>query len=322
MGLANLVRPGTDEALARVAAKSNIPYALSTAASTRMERIIELAPSHTWFQLYVGRDPLITDDLVRRAKDAGISTLLVTVDIPAPGKRVRDLTNGLTVPLRPSLKGVIDLALHPRWLLQAIGGGTPRFESLEQYSPAGGGPMAHATYVAQHLSSGQLDWDTINRIRGLWPHHMVIKGILHPEDARRALKAGVNGIVVSNHGGRQLDAAPASIEVLPSIREAVGQHVSILLDSGIRSGDDIVRALAAGADFVLIGRPFLYGVAALGIEQGPGRAIQIFLDEMRNTLVHLGCRTVGDLDGSHLWQSPDGPVHQSRAVGGAHHLQK
>lgn len=304
MGLANIVRAGTDEALAAAAAKANLPYVLSTAGSTELERITEVAPKNTWFQLYVGREPKITDDILARVERAGVSILLVTIDVPTAGRRVRDLTNGMTIPFRPRLSSVLDLAAHPRWLLQAVSGGQQRFRMLDRYSGSTRGSLAHASYVAHHLSSGRLDWETIRHIRGLHKGNLVLKGVLNPKDARRAKDLGVDGLVVSNHGGRQLDAAPSSLEVLPSIRAAVGARMPILLDSGVMSGEDIVKALAYGADFVFLGRAFLYGVAGLGLANGPRVTIEILLDEIRNTLIHLGCPNIAALKSEHVWRTP------------------
>ncbi|GEO16706.1 alpha-hydroxy-acid oxidizing enzyme [Microvirga aerophila] len=302
VGLANLVRHGTDEALARAAVRANIPYALSTAGTTSIERIAKVAPEHAWFQLYVGEDPAITDDLITRAKRAGISVLLVTVDVPAPGKRVRDLVNGLTLPLRPSPAVLADAARRPAWVLQMLRGGAPRLETIAPYF-RDQTEKPHASQIARRVSSPRLDWAELERIRCKWHGHLVVKGILNPDDAIRAAEMGADGIVVSNHGGRQLDAAPASIEMLPLIRKAVGDRIKILFDSGVRSGDDVARALSSGADFVLIGRPFLYSVAALGLEAGPDRLIEILSLEFANTLVHLGCSGVEQLRSEHVWQS-------------------
>lgn len=300
VGLANLVRSGTDEALARAAMKANIPYALSTAGTTSIEKIAAAVPGHSWFQLYVGDDPKITDDLIDRAERSGISVLLATVDVPAPGKRVRDLVNGLTLPLRPSPAVIADTALRPCWLLQMLTGGVPKLETIAPYFQ-NETEKPHASQIARRVSSPRFDWVELKRIRARWQGPLVIKGILNPSDAVRAADLGADGVVVSNHGGRQLDAAPASIEMLPMVRKAVGERIKILFDSGIRSGDDIARALALGADFVLVGRPFLYSVAALGLEEGPKRLISILLSELENTAVHLGCSAIDQIGDSCIW---------------------
>lgn len=300
MGLANLVRPGTDVALARAAAAANIPYALSTAATTGLEEIAAIAPANGWFQLYAGANRDIVDDLIRRVEAAGFSTLMVTVDVPIVGRRIRDLENGLTIPIRPTLRGALDLARRPAWTLRALRGGAPRMETMARYVKPNVSAVAHAALIAKQIASIGLHWDELERIRARWPRSLVVKGVLHPEDAERALNIGADGIVVSNHGGRQLDSAPSSIAMLPAIRAAVGDRLKLLLDSGVRTGDDIARALAAGANFVLLGRPFLYGIAALGLEAGPETTIRILTEELRITMAHLGCVAVERLGPAHL----------------------
>ncbi|MBM6594868.1 alpha-hydroxy acid oxidase [Microvirga pudoricolor] len=302
VGLANLVRAGTDEALARAAWKAQIPYALSTAGTTSIETIAKAVPGHAWFQLYVGEDPAITDDLIARAERAGITVLLVTVDVPAPGKRVRDLVNGLTLPLRPSPAVIADTAFRPRWLLQMLTGGVPKLETIAPYFKDER-EKPHASQIARRVSSPRFDWAELERIRKRWRGTLVVKGVLNPADAVRAADLGAEGVVVSNHGGRQLDAAPASIEMLPRVRDAVGDRLKVLFDSGVRSGDDIARALALGADFVLIGRPFLYSIAALGAERGPERLIGILSAELENTMIHMGCSAVDQIARSHIWSA-------------------
>lgn len=300
MGFADLIRPGTDRALAKAAKARNIAYCLSTAATTSIETIAAIAQENLWFQLYPGSDETIAAGLMRRALAAGVTTLFVTIDIPVPGKRPRDLVNGLSIPLKPSLKTILDVAAHPRWLWRAALGERPGMANFVDVRGAMSG-LAHAEFVSRQLSCPGLDWKRIEAIRQAWPHHLVIKGILNPQDAVRAQRLGADGIVISNHGGRQLDSAPASIEVLPAIREACGDRLKLILDSGVRSGDDIARSLASGADFVLLGRPFLFAVAALGLERGPAGIIDILQAEFLNTLVHLGCADAAELGSEHLW---------------------
>jgi (S)-mandelate dehydrogenase len=300
MGFADLVRPGTDRALARAAKARGIPYVLSTAATTAIETVSGIAQDNLWFQLYPGSDEAMAAGLIERALRAGVTTLLVTVDIPVPGKRPRDLANGLAIPLRPSLRTAADLALHPAWLVRALLGSRPGMANFVDSRGAMSG-LAHAEFVSRQLSCPALDWRRIEAIRKAWPHHLVIKGIVNPQDALAAARIGADGIVVSNHGGRQLDSAPAPIEVLPAMRAACGSDLVLILDSGVRTGDDIARALARGADFVLLGRPFLFAVAALGLAEGPETLIDLLRDEFVNTLIHLGCTQAAALDESFLW---------------------
>jgi (S)-mandelate dehydrogenase len=307
IGMGNLVRPGTDAALARAADRAGLVYILSTAATTALEEIAAECGA-TWFQLYVGRDAPITDDLIERADAAGLPVLVVTADVPAPGKRIRDLNNGFSLPLRPSLRMALDLASHPRWLLHAMIGGAPRFANLERYGAAGASAGSLADLMARQ-SSARLNWDLLESIRGRWQRQLVLKGVLHPEDALRAARLGIDAVIVSNHGGRQLDAAPSALQALIVVREAVGASAKVIVDGGVRSGEDIARALALGADFVLLGRPFLYAVAALGLERGPTYLIEQLADEFDCALAQLGCSNPADLRA--LFKSGD-PIRPGR----------
>ncbi len=298
IGMANLVRPGTDIALAQAAQRLDVPYVLSTAGTTTLEAINAVAPD-SWFQLYVGRDPAIVDDLVRRADTAGYPVLVVTADVPTPGKRLRDLRNGFTLPLRPSAKLAADLLTHPLWAWRTLRGGSPRFANLEAYIGPGASTQSLAGLMAAQ-SCARLDWDLLAHIRDRWPRALVLKGVLRPEDAAKAAALGVDAIGVSNHGGRQLDAAPAPIEILPAIRAAVPTHMPLILDGGIRSGEDIARALALGANMVLLGRPFLFAVAALGLERGPAALIAMLSDELDRAMGQLGCSFIDHIDGALL----------------------
>jgi L-lactate dehydrogenase (cytochrome)/(S)-mandelate dehydrogenase len=295
MGLCNLVAPGADLAVAAAAAKAGLPYCLSTAATTPIETIAPAAQASLWFQLYVTSEERVTFDLVRRAEDAGAGVLLVTLDVQTSSKRVRDLINGLTLPMRPSARTILNLARHPRWLLDSLRHGAPRFEMMSAYFPETGSAMSHAETTTKLLSTGLLDWTFLERLRERWRGRLVLKGVLDPEDAVRSAEIGVDGLVVSNHGGRQSDVAPASIEMLPEIKRAVGDRLTLMIDSGFRSGEDIVKAIALGADMVLLGRPFLFGVGALGTREGPARTVAILKDEIRTNLMLLGCKSLDEL---------------------------
>lgn len=308
IGMANLVRPGTDMALAHAAATAKIPYALSTAGTTAMEDIAQAAPE-SWFQLYVGRDADIVDDLIRRADDAGFPALIVTADVPAPGKRVRDLINGFTLPLKPSPRLGLDLIRHPGWGLRIAAGGAPRFANLENYSRPGASTQSLAQLMAAQ-SSARLDWDLLTQIRDRWPRKLILKGVMRGDDAQHAARIGVDAIAISNHGGRQLDAAPAPIEVLPAIRAALGETMPLILDGGIRTGEDIARALVLGADLVLLGRSFLYSVAALGLKSGPATLIAQLSDEFDRALGQLGAAAPVELDQRLLYSSEGSPLAQ------------
>jgi len=294
MGLGGLLWPKMEEHLARAAQAANIPYVLATPASASIERIAELAPDVFWFQSYgqPANDYKVTFDLLRRAAAAGARALLVTIDTPVRAKRPQDARNRLAVPFRPRLGTMIDIALHPAWALETLRAGTPRCENFLAYMD--GTPSADdvAKFVATQTRGGY-EWATIQRLRDAWPNALVIKGVLHPKDAELAKSIGADGIVVSNHGGRTFDGAPAAIDLLPTIKQVVGD-MTILLDSGPRSGLDIARAIAVGAHATITGRPFQYGVAAEGAA-GARHAIHIFTDELRQMMGQIGVKTLAEL---------------------------
>jgi (S)-mandelate dehydrogenase len=285
IGVGNLLWPRAEEMIARAALDANIPYTISTPACTSLETIREIAGDNAWFQLYVGRAEAMVQGLVDRADEAGYDVMFVTVDVPVPPRRLRDIRNNFTMPFAWTPSVIYQLMIHPTWTLQTAMAGRPRFANMERYAPTGG-----AQPVARYMSSqvtGKFDWDELKKMRDRWKRKLVPKGLLSAEDAEMAKKIGCDGVVVSNHGGRQLGSLPSSIEVLPEIRAAVGPDFPLILDSGIRSGEHIVKAIASGADFVLIGRAMMYAVAALGRE-GPKTAIELLSAEMLNTLGQIG----------------------------------
>ncbi|HEX7007707.1 MAG TPA: alpha-hydroxy acid oxidase [Alphaproteobacteria bacterium] len=297
-GLAGLIWPGADLILARAAVAADVPFILSTAATESLEEVAKVAPDHGWFQLYAGRDQDIVDDLVRRAHAAGYPVLVVTVDIPVPGKRDRDIRNGLTLPLRPRAATIVDVLSRPRWLLASARAGSPRFRNIEPYVKT-----ARAISLAEAMAvqtAGNFDWGRLARVRDAWPGKLVVKGLMAPEDVARAAEEGADGVILSNHGGRQLDAGVAPIEILPRALEAAAGRIPVMLDSGIRQGGDVVRALALGAAFCFVARATLYGVAAGGAA-GAAKALAILRDETDRTLGQLGCRSLGELGPDRLW---------------------
>lgn len=293
LGLSGLIWPDAACHFARTAADRNIPVALSTVATTSLEKIAEIAPQAAWFQLYIPNDEEITASLVKRAGDAGYRTLIVTVDVPALGRREKDIRNGLSVPPKISARNIFQAAMCPSWSLATLASGLPDFENLKQYVPEGTGLRGAAGYVSS-LARGHVSIDKLNKVRAQWKGNLVVKGILSAEDAKLAKQAGCDAIVVSNHGGRQLDAAPCPLKQVAVVREAVGGSMPILADSGVRSGLDIARMLAAGADFVLLGRAFAWGVAALGAK-GPDHVDYILRSQLQNVLSQVGCPTPDEL---------------------------
>lgn len=294
IGLANLTRPGADRMMAEAAASADLPFVLSTAATTRLEDIAAAAPGHAWFQLYAPADRRIALDLIRRARTAGMNALVVTVDVPVPAKRERDARNGFALPFRLSAATALDMARHPAWALAMARRGQPRFENLAPYAPPRASAQSLAAFMASQISPA-LAWTDLAWIREAWGDRpLIVKGLLSADDARRAVAAGADGIVVSNHGGRQLDSAPAPIDVLPEIAAAVGGETVVMLDSGIRRGADIVKALALGARFCFVGRAALYGIAAFG-RAGAARALAVLADEIDRCLGQIGCPRAAEL---------------------------
>ena len=315
VGLANVTWPGTDLALAGLARRANIPYALSTFATTDIERAGAAAGEGGWFQLYVARDDVITDDLLARAWAAGFRVLVFTVDVPAPSRRNRSIRNRLDIPLRWSPQLVLDCATHPRWALATVRAGQPTLANYTKYT--GSGDLNAAGRFATRWNKYGLDWSDLTRLRGRWQGGFVVKGILAPEDARLAVSHGADAVWVSNHGGRQLEAAPASLEVLPQVRAALPRSVPVLFDSGVRGGEDIVKALALGADMVLCGRAFMYGAGAGGAA-GIAKAHEILSAEVAAALAQIGVASMADLGRHVQWSQPpefaSGPAPEQTAT--------
>jgi L-lactate dehydrogenase (cytochrome) len=287
MGMCNLSWPGADRMLARAATRHNIPLCLSTAASSTIEETHERVGDRAWFQLYVGQSEEIAMELVRRAEAAVYPVLLLTVDVPQVAPRRRDLKNGFKVPLRFGPRQLFDFASHPRWSMQTLWRGVPRFANY----PAEG--------FVRDTGRGRIDWDFLYRLRERWSKTLIVKGVLSPQDALRIRDAGADAVYVSNHGGRQLDSAPPAIHRLPLIRDAVGSDYPLLFDSGVRNGEAVVKALALGADFVMLGRPFLYAIGAAGA-RGLEQVITALSNEISVTLAQLGRPAIADIDRSVL----------------------
>jgi isopentenyl diphosphate isomerase/L-lactate dehydrogenase-like FMN-dependent dehydrogenase len=297
VGLAGMIWPGAESMLAREAQQAQIPFVLSMVGTTALETIAEQTQGKAWFQLYPTADWEITEDLIKRAGTCGYRVLVVTVDTPVRAKRERELRNDLTLPLKLTPRNLFYSALCPVWATAQLRQGLPRFESLSRYAPTDKKSLGGVATFVSELTANGVTKEHLHRIRELWDGKLVVKGLLHAEDAISACDLGADGIIVSNHGGRQMDAAPASIEVLATFVEAVGERCAVMLDSGIRSGTDVLRAMATGAAFVFSGRSFYYGAAALG-ERGGRQAIEIFRDEITRGLAQLGCSQMSKLDGN------------------------
>lgn len=300
-GLAGLFRPGADLMLAAAARQADVPFLLSSASNAAWEDAIAIAPEHVWFQMYCTRDERINDDLVRRAREAGVRVLVVSVDVPVNSNRERNRRNGFTRPFRMTPGVVLEALGHPAWVLRYLRtGGIPMMQNWKPYARDDADAAAVADLYGTLTPAPMISWQHMQRIRQAWDGPLMIKGLLHPDDAREAARLGVDGLVVSNHGGRQLDAAPAPLDMLPAIRAAVGDRMPLILDSGVRRGSDVAIARALGACSTIFGRPTLYAVAAGG-QAGAERALQIVRNELDMVMTQIGCRSFQDLDGSYLW---------------------
>lgn len=298
MGLAALSAYQGDRVLAQAAAQANIPFVISGTALTPLEALVRAAP-HSWFQAYLPGEQARIDALVDRVRAAGVETLVVTVDIPVAGNRENNIRTGFSTPLRPSLGLAWDGLSHPRWLLgtflRTLANGMPHFEN----SFAERGAPVVSRHVERDFSRREhLDWGHIERIRQRWPGHLVIKGILDVRDARLAVDSGADGIIVSNHGGRQLDGTVPPLRVLPGIVQACPE-VPVMIDSGFRRGTDVLKAVALGAKFVFVGRPFNYAASVAG-EDGVRKAIGLLREEVSRNMAMLGVNGLSELDASYL----------------------
>ena len=292
MGMCNLAWPAADKMLAKEALRRQIPLCVSTVASTRLEDMLLEGGENTWFQLYVSESLQAGLNLAERAQSIGYTVLILTVDVPQVAKRPRDARNGFHMPFRIGPRQLVDFACHPRWALETLLNGPPTPANFTAHgrNNAGGGFVRNA-------SRGQVDWNFLDQLREFWKGKLIVKGVLCSEDAQKIKATGVDAIYVSNHGGRQLDAAPAAIHRLAAIRNAVGDDYPLIFDSGVRSGEAIVKSLALGADFVMLGRTVLYAIGADGA-RGLTTMLDLLSEETSQTLAQIGLRSVEDIDGS------------------------
>jgi (S)-mandelate dehydrogenase len=287
-----------DRLIAQAAAKAGVAFTQSTVSNLRIEALARVPDLTHWMQLYVFRSRAFMDELVERAQNAGCQALMVTTDAATFGNREWDRRN-YRFGMDPTLRNKLDILLHPRWALSVMARGIPAFGNLLDFLPPDQQSFARTATWSREQVEPDLDWSHIRHLRNTWKGPLIIKGILSTQDAERAMDSGADGIVVSNHGGRQLDGAPSPVSVLPDIASRLKGKVVILADGGIRRGTDIVKTLALGADAVMTGRATLYGLAAGG-EAGVARALAILEEETLRTMALLGCRSVGDLTPAHL----------------------
>ena len=293
VGLQGLMWPNSPEILAKAAFDHNIPFILSTVTTASIERIAEITEGHSWFQLYHPSDEKIKRDLLDRAAVAGTNVLVILADVPTFGYRPRDVRNGLAMPPSMSLKNILEIFSKPDWAIQTLIHGKPAFKTMERYMPKGLN-MQKLGALMDVTFSGRLNTDRIASLRDLWKGKLVIKGVVSERDAQKAIDLGIDGIIASNHGGRQLDAGQSSIVPMTHLAEKFKGQIKIMVDSGLRGGPDIARAMASGADFTFMGRSFMYGVGALG-KEGGNHTISLMKTEFQQVMDQICCEKVEDL---------------------------
>lgn len=305
MGMCNLVCPHADRMIAETVRDLNIPMCLSSAASSTLESVHDWAGANAWFQLYFGQSAEISLAMADRAQKVGYATLVLTVDVPQVSRRVRDLRNGFTMPFKMTPGAFLDFACHPVWSVSTLLAGVP--------SPKNHVPAEQGEGFVRNASRAGADWEFLERLRERWQGRLIVKGITSPADAVRAQQAGVDGIYVSNHGARQLDGVPPSLQLLPGIRQAVGPVMPLLFDSGVRNGEDVVKALILGADFIMLGRPVMYALGANG-KRGLNDLLQCLVEDIDVTMAQLGVACISDLGLHNLYddgEGADGPEKAS-----------
>lgn len=298
-GLAGLAWPKAESLLAAAAAAANVPFCLSTVASVTIEEVAESSGPGNWFQLYIFRDRELSRTLMNRAKAAGYKVLVITVDCATGGNRERDPLNDFTLPLRPTHRNVFDTAMRPGWVLRLARNGPPRPENMvEAAAKAAQNAQGLVAFMSEQLDPS-VNWEDVEDFAAQWDGPVVVKGVLAAEDVKQARTVGADGVIISNHGGRQLDGAVSPLAVLPQIRDAVGTDLTLLCDSGFRRGADILKAIALGADGVLMGRNTLYGIAAGG-RPGAAHVLDILRSELERAMVLLGTPSLAHVTREHV----------------------
>ena len=292
VGLQGLMWPNAPEILAKAAFDHNIPFILSTVTTSSIERIAEITEGQAWFQLYHPTEDSMRDAIIKRADAAGCPVLVILCDVPSFGFRPRDIRNGLAMPPKMSVKNILQIMTKWEWALKTLVHGQPSFETLKPYMPKNLDLKQLGNFMNQTFS-GRLNEEKIKPIRDMWKGKLVLKGVANEADAEVAVRLGLDGIIVSNHGGRQLDAGESTIKPLVRIAKEYGDQIKVMMDSGLRSGPDIARTLASGAEFTFMGRSFMYGVAALG-SQGGNHTISLLKTELQQVMEQICCETVKD----------------------------
>ena len=292
VGLQGLMWPNAPEILAKAAFDHNIPFILSTVTTSSIERIVEITEGQAWFQLYHPTEDSMRDAIIKRADAAGCPVLVILCDVPSFGFRPRDIRNGLAMPPKMSVKNILQIMTKWEWALKTLVHGQPSFETLKPYMPKNLDLKQLGNFMNQTFS-GRLNEEKIKPIRDMWKGKLVLKGVANEADAEVAVRLGLDGIIVSNHGGRQLDAGESTIKPLVRIAKEYGDQIKVMMDSGLRSGPDIARTLASGAEFTFMGRSFMYGVAALG-SQGGNHTISLLKTELQQVMEQICCENVQD----------------------------
>lgn len=292
IGLQGLMWPRATEILAGAAQAHRIPFVLSTVATASIETVAEITEGEAWFQLYHPAEDGLRDKLLDRAAEAGLPVLVILADTPTFAYRPKEIKNGLSIPPQMSLRNVVQMMMHPTWSFGQLAAGAPEFKTMKPYIPAGLS-MKHLGLFMNKTFSGRLNPDKIAAIRDRWKGKLVVKGIVNPEDAEKAIALGVDGMIVSNHGGRQLDAGQSTIKPLTALAKEFGDRTTMMIDSGLRAGPDVACALASGAKFTFLGRSFMYGVGALG-EDGGRHTISMLKKQLQQVMEQVGCEKVTD----------------------------
>jgi len=292
VGLQGLMWPNSPEILAKAAFEHNIPFVLSTVTTTSIERASELTEGKAWFQLYHPTEDALRDDIIKRAEVAECPVLIILCDVPSFGFRPRDIRNGLAMPPKMNLTNVLQVFGRPHWGLETLRHGIPSFEVLKPYMPKDLDLKQLGKFMDETFS-GRLNAEKIKPIRDMWKGKLVLKGVASEYDTKEAIRLGLDGIIVSNHGGRQLDAGQSTVKPLATIAEKYGDQIEVMMDSGIRSGPDVARAMASGAKFTFMGRTFMYGVSALG-KKGGDHTISLLKTELQQVMEQLCCEKTTD----------------------------
>ncbi|WP_425234233.1 alpha-hydroxy acid oxidase [Ulvibacterium sp.] len=292
VGLQGLMWPNSPEILAKAAFEHNIPFILSTVSTSSIERISELTEGQAWFQLYHPAETSVRNDILKRAEAAGCPVLVILCDVPTFGFRPRDIRNGLAMPPKMSVNNILQILGKPQWAYNTLRYGQPNFETLRPYMPKNLNLKQLGKFMDQTFS-GRLNEERIKPIRDMWKGKLVLKGVANEADAEKAVGLGLDGIIVSNHGGRQLDAGESTIKPLTRIAKGYGDKIKVMMDSGLRSGPDIARTMACGAEFTFMGRSFMYGVAALG-KQGGDHTISLLKTQLQQVMEQICCEDVKD----------------------------